>query len=174
MFFMYLITHQQLICVINCSQILINFSVMFYFISEKQIINLDIRLPSDLYFLCPICFCWILLRNSRSINDTFRLRQNGRQFHNMFKCIFLNENISISNKISLKFVLKGPIDKIVSDNGLAPAMRQAIIWNNDGYFTDTWPQLVNDDEEKCLCFLLMCDLNQFKDMMVLLKLQTIL
>ena len=27
-----------------------------------------------------------------------------------FICIFMNEKFSISNKISLKFVLKGPID----------------------------------------------------------------
>ena len=37
--------------------------------------------------------------------------QNGRHFaDNIFKCIFLNENFCISNKISLKFVPKGPID----------------------------------------------------------------
>ena len=37
--------------------------------------------------------------------------------------------------ISLKFVPKGPMDKnssIGSDNGLAPARRQAIVWNYDG------------------------------------------
>ena len=28
----------------------------------------------------------------------------------IFKCIFLNENVRISIKISLKFVPKGPID----------------------------------------------------------------
>ena len=30
----------------------------------------------------------------------------------IFKCIFLNENVKISIKISLKFVPKGPIDII--------------------------------------------------------------
>ena len=38
--------------------------------------------------------------------------------------------------ISLKFVPKGPINKLTSsiglDNGLAPTRRQAIIWINDG------------------------------------------
>ena len=37
-------------------------------------------------------------------------------------------------KISLKFVPKGPINNIPalgSDNGLAPARRQASIWTND-------------------------------------------
>ena len=27
---------------------------------------------------------------------------------------------------------------IGSDNGLAPARRQAIVWTNDGYFTDAY------------------------------------
>ena len=52
----------------------------------------------------------------------------------IFKWTLLNENAWISMKISLKFVSKGPINKyssIVSD-GLAPNMRQAIIWTNDG------------------------------------------
>ena len=39
--------------------------------------------------------------------------QNGRNFaDNMFKRIFLNENISISNNISLKYVPWGLIDNM--------------------------------------------------------------
>ena len=45
--------------------------------------------------------------------NTLRPRQDGRQFpDDIFKCIFLNENVWIPIKISLKFVLKGPIDNI--------------------------------------------------------------
>ena len=37
--------------------------------------------------------------------------QNGRHFaDDIFKCIFMNENVRISIQISLKFVPKGPID----------------------------------------------------------------
>ena len=37
--------------------------------------------------------------------------QNGRNFADyIFKCIFVNEEFNILIKISLKFVLKGPID----------------------------------------------------------------
>ena len=44
---------------------------------------------------------------------TLRPRQNGRHFaDDIFKCIFLNENVWISIEISLKFVPKGPIDNI--------------------------------------------------------------
>ena len=38
---------------------------------------------------------------------------NGRHFpDDIFQCIFLNENVSISIKISLKFVPKGQINSI--------------------------------------------------------------
>ena len=44
------------------------------------------------------------------IVNTLRPRQNGRHFaDDILKCIFLNENVSIAIKISLKFVPKGPI-----------------------------------------------------------------
>ena len=43
--------------------------------------------------------------------NTLRPRQDGRHFPDaIFKCIFLNENVLISIKISLKFVPKGPIN----------------------------------------------------------------
>ena len=42
-----------------------------------------------------------------------RPRQNGRHFPaDIFKCIFLNENVKILIKISLKFVPKGQISYI--------------------------------------------------------------
>ena len=52
----------------------------------------------------------------------------------IFKCIFFNENCFIFIKISLKYVLKGPIDNI---SALVQIMAcgnrpQAIIWTNDG------------------------------------------
>ena len=48
---------------------------------------------------------WIPLLN------TWKLRQNGRHSaDDIFKCIFLNENCCILIEISLKFVLKGPIE----------------------------------------------------------------
>ena len=45
--------------------------------------------------------------------NTLRPRQNGRHFpDDIFKWIFLNENVRISINISLKFVPKGPINNI--------------------------------------------------------------
>ena len=58
--------------------------------------------------------------------NTLRPRQNGRHFpDDISKCIFLNENTWISIKISLKFVPKGPIDKI-------PALGQIMAWRRSG------------------------------------------
>ena len=43
--------------------------------------------------------------------NSLRLRQNGCHFtDNIFKCIFLNENVWIPIKISLKFASKGPLN----------------------------------------------------------------
>ena len=45
--------------------------------------------------------------------NTLRPRQNGRHFaDDIFKCIFLNGTVWILIKISLKFVLMGPINNI--------------------------------------------------------------
>ena len=53
---------------------------------------------------------------------TLKPKQNGRHFpDDIFKCIFLNKNISIWIKISLKFVLKGSINDI-------PALVQIMVW----------------------------------------------
>ena len=72
------------------------------------------------------------------------------RWHLIFNCIFLNENLLITIKISPKFVPKGPIYNIPaalvqvmittidSDNSLSPGWRQAIIWINGGYFTDAY------------------------------------
>ena len=45
--------------------------------------------------------------------NTLGPRQNGRHFADaIFKCIFFNENVLISIKISLKFVPSGQINNI--------------------------------------------------------------
>ena len=65
-------------------------------------------------------------------NHINTLRQNGCHFpDDIFKCIFSNENISISIKFSLKFVAEGPINNIPALVQIM-AWRQAIIWTNDG------------------------------------------
>ena len=58
--------------------------------------------------------------------DTLRPRQNGRHFaDDMFKCIFLNENVWIPIEISLKFVPRGSINN-------NPALFQIMAWRRPG------------------------------------------
>ena len=62
----------------------------------------------------------------------------------IFKCIFLNENVWISIKISLKLVFKGSINNIPALVQML-GQRQAIIWTNDllTQIGITRPQWVN-------------------------------
>ena len=69
--------------------------------------------------------------------NTLRPRQTGRHFaDDIFKCIFLNENASIANKISLKFVSKGPINNI-------PALVQIMAWRRSGDKPLSEPMMVS-------------------------------
>ena len=69
--------------------------------------------------------------------NTLRPRQNGRHFaDDIFKCIFLNENVWIPIKISLKFVPKGQINKI-------PALVQIMAWRRPGDKPLSEPMVVN-------------------------------
>ena len=64
--------------------------------------------------------------------NTLRPRQNRRHFaDSVVKCIFLDENVWISNNISLKVVPNDQYSSTGSDIGLAPSGWQAIIWTND-------------------------------------------
>ena len=61
-----------------------------------------------------LCCCQFQNKTGWTFN-TLRPRQNGRHFaDDVFKCIFLNENVWILLKISLKFVPKGRINNIPS------------------------------------------------------------
>ena len=86
-----------------------------------------------------------------------RPRQNGRHFaDNIFKRIFVNENVRISIKISLKFVPKGPVNNIL-------ALVQIMAWRHPGdkplservmvslltHICVTRPQWVNHQKYSC-------------------------
>ena len=58
--------------------------------------------------------------------NTLRQRQNCRHFaDNIFKCIFLNENVLISIKISQNVIPKGLFNHI-------PALVQIMAWRQSG------------------------------------------
>ena len=76
--------------------------------------------------------------------NTLRPRQNGRHFtDDTFKPTFLNENIRISIKISLKFLPKVPINNI-------PALVQIMAWRRPGDKPLSEPMLVNLPTHTCV------------------------
>ena len=73
----------------------------------------------------------------QSLVNTLRPRQNGRRFaDDTFKHIFLNENVRISIKISLKFVPRGPINN-------NPALVQIMAWHRSGDKPLSEPMMVS-------------------------------
>ena len=78
------------------------------------------------------------------IFNTLRPRQNGRHFaDDIFKCILLNENAWIPNKISLKFVPKGPINNISS-------LVQIMAWRRPGDKPLSEPMMVRSLMHICV------------------------
>ena len=85
--------------------------------------------------LCISSLLWV---------NTLRPRQNGRLFaDDTFKHIFLNENMRISTKISLKFVRKSPINNI-------PALVQIMAWPWSGSKPLSEPMLVSQLTLMCV------------------------
>ena len=76
--------------------------------------------------------------------NTLRPKQNGRLFaDDIFICISLNENVWISVKISLKFVLNGPINNI-------PALVQIMAWRRPGDKPLSEPMIVRLPTHICV------------------------
>ena len=76
--------------------------------------------------------------------NSLRPRQNGRHLaDDIFKCIFLDENVWIPIKISLKFVPKGPINDI-------PALVQIMAWRRPGDKPLSEPRLVSLPTHICV------------------------
>ena len=87
----------------------------------------------------PVCFEQHADIGKKSIKvmDTLRPRQNGRHIADYtLKCIFLNENVWIYIKISLKFPSQGPINNI-------PALVQIMAWCRLGDKPLSEPMMVN-------------------------------
>ena len=83
------------------------------------------------------CGVVILVQSLLSYFNTLRPNHNGCHIpHDIFKCIFVNENIWILIKISLKFVPKGQINNI-------PALVQIMAWRRPGDKPLSEPMMVN-------------------------------
>ena len=76
--------------------------------------------------------------------NTLRPRQNRRHFaDDIFKCIFLNENVWIAIKISLKFVPNGPINNI-------SALVQIMAWRRLGDKPLSEPRMISSPTHICV------------------------
>ena len=79
-----------------------------------------------------------------SLCNSLRPRQDGRHFpDDTFKRIFLNENVRISIKISLKFVPKGPINN-------NPALVQIMAWRRWGDKPLSEPMMISLPTHICV------------------------
>ena len=88
--------------------------------------------------------------------NTLRPRQNGRHFaDDYFKCIFSNENVRITIKISMKFVPKRPINNI-------PALVRIMAWHQLGNKPLSEPMVVR--LQNAYMSLGLNDLNDQKDL----------
>ena len=98
-----------------------------------------------LYVYNTISFHKIMVDSvSLSYLNTLRPRQNGRHFADaIFKCILLNENVWILNKILLKFVPKGPINNI-------PSLVQIMAWRRPGDKPLSEPMMVSSLTHICV------------------------
>ena len=73
------------------------------------------------------CGSWLHIdcNNKEGFNTLWTIHNSHHFADDIFKCIFLNENLQILNKISLKFVPKGPVNDI-------PALVQIMAWPHPG------------------------------------------
>ena len=86
---------------------------------------------------------WDIVYENSPLN-TLRPRQNGRHFaDDMFKCIFLNENVWIPIEISLKFVSRGSINN-------NPALFQIMAWRRPGDKPLSEPMMVSSLTQICV------------------------
>ena len=90
-----------------------------------------------------VLFTWWCAQGMSKVN-ILRPKPNGRSFaDDSFKRIFLNENVWISLKISLKFVPKGPINNI-------PALVWIMAWRRPGDKPLSEPMMVSLPTHICV------------------------
>ena len=93
---------------------------------------------------CPRMLFNMTSSGTRWQFNTLRPKQNGRHFSDdIFKWIFLNENVWISINISLKFVPRRPINNI-------PTLVQVMAWRRPGDKPLPEPMMVRLPTQICV------------------------
>ena len=117
------------------------------------------KLSYDILSLIPIPMHQLCLENDlvQTHFNTLKPRQNGRHFaDDIFNCDFVNVNVWIPIKISLKFVPKGQINPI-------PALVQVMAWRRPGDKPLSEPMMVSIPTHICVFR------PQWVDMLILLQ-----
>ena len=124
-----------------------NFSEIWIKVQDFSFIKMHLKMSSAKWR----SFCQLHRMGYGQHLNSLRPRQDGRHFpDDIFLCIFSNENVSMSIKISLKFALEGRINNI-------PALVQITAWRRPGdkslsepvmvslltHICVAWPQWVN-------------------------------
>ena len=106
-------------------------------LSRPQWVNCDIVVEYGCIHRMRLLRTHVMALKENHIHiNTLRPRQNGCLFaDDTFNRIFVNENVRIAIKFSLKFAPKGPINNI-------PALVQVMAWRRSGdkpYLNQWWP-----------------------------------
>ena len=115
-------------------------------IPVKYTVWLSIQEKFQIDLFCYDLNIWYMGCNCkfRNVFNSLRPRQNERHFaDDIFKCIFLNENVWIPIKISLKFVPQGPINKFT-------ALVQIMAWRRPGDKPLSGPMMVRLPTHICV------------------------
>ena len=145
-------------------------------VNDYMIINNE---SSRFRFIASDSDQWRFRTGPSNVVNTLRPKWNGRHFaDDTFKHIFLNENVRISIKISLKFVPKGPFNN-------KSALVQIMAWRRPGdkplsepmmvrsltHICVTRPQWVKSLTGLCHYEMAVCCITQTQDVLVLFSLQ---
>ena len=105
----------------------------------------DSTICRDAAVMLPVIGMGIIyLTHEYQTVNTLRPRQDGHHFpDDIFKYIFLNENVWIPNKVSLKFIPKGPINN-------NPALVQVMAWRRPGDKPLSEPMMVRLPTHICV------------------------
>ena len=107
-----------------------------YLSKSSKLVNRAIKCRSQPQSWPSPCICPSNYGARASADTQVRPRENGRRFgDDNPKRIFLNENVRISIKISLKFVPKGPINN-------NPSLVQIMAWRRSGDKLFSEPMMV--------------------------------
>ena len=99
---------------------------IIFFIYEINVENVSNKIYKTFIVIFQAKSRELSMRTVHSISlNTLRPRPNGRHFPDIFRWVFLNENVWIWIKISSQFVPRGPINNI-------PALIQIMAWRRPG------------------------------------------